>query len=148
MKAVLRRGRARDAAGLLALEAHFPSDRMSPRSVRAFLASPRAQVWVVDGSERLLGSLILLTRKSGRAGRIYSLVVSPEARGLGLAQRMVRAAEVWARRQGLEAVRLEVREDNRAARALYAKLGYASICRLPQYYEDGADGLRLARPLG
>jgi ribosomal-protein-alanine N-acetyltransferase len=53
-----------------------------------------------------------------------------------------------AAKMGLLRVRLEVRADNAAARALYAKLGFAESGQLPGYYEDGADGLRLTLDLG
>ncbi|HVT35092.1 MAG TPA: GNAT family N-acetyltransferase [Nevskiaceae bacterium] len=146
--APVRRARAADARAIHALEEHFPSDRMSLRSVRGFLRSPRAQVWVSDGSDlRLHGCLILLTRAHSRKARIYSVVVDPAARGQGLGVRLVQAAQSWARGHGCTQVYLEVREDNHAARALYAKLGYAESARLPGFYDDGADGLRLARPL-
>ncbi|MBI3171593.1 MAG: hypothetical protein HYZ32_03255, partial [Hydrocarboniphaga effusa] len=36
----IRPGRAADAAAILALEAAFPTDRMSARSVRRFLSVP------------------------------------------------------------------------------------------------------------
>jgi [ribosomal protein S18]-alanine N-acetyltransferase len=57
----------------------------------------------------------------------------------------VRRAEAVARRRGCGYIGLEVRADNAPARALYAGLGYAEERRLPRYYEDGADALRLHR---
>jgi len=75
------------------------------------------------------------------------VVVAPAARGRGLARRLVAVAEAQARRLGSDAVALEVRADNRAARALYARLGYVEVARLPEYYEDGAAGLRLVKRL-
>ena len=146
MSAVIRRARVSDAAGILALEAHFPSDRMSARTVRRFLSVPSATVWVATQNAAIIGSLILLTRRNTRAARIYSVVVAPSARGQGLAQRFVEIAERSARQQQRE-VSLEVRADNAAARALYRKLGYAEARALPAFYDDGADGLRLVKTL-
>ncbi|MDP3209316.1 MAG: GNAT family N-acetyltransferase, partial [Rhodoglobus sp.] len=73
----------------------------------------------------LLGNLVLLLRAHSRTARIYSVVVSPQARGLGIGNRLVEAAERAARAAGRESVSLEVRGDNAAARARYAKRGYA-----------------------
>lgn len=143
----LRAGRAEDLDALLALEALFPSDRLSRRGWRRFLRSPRATVWVAARGGEVLGDLVLLRRAGSRRARIYSVVVAPAARGQGLGERLVAAAERSARQLGCEAVSLEVRADNAAARALYAKRGYLEQRILPRYYGDGADGLRLLKVL-
>ncbi|MFP5357463.1 MAG: N-acetyltransferase family protein [Gammaproteobacteria bacterium] len=137
-----------DVPGLLALEQHFPSDRLSRAALRRFLRSPGARVWVAERQQAICGALILLTRAGSRRGRLYSLVVAPAARGQGLGARLVRQAEALAVQAGLRMLVLEVRADNAAARALYADLGYAVERSLPGYYDDGADGLRLSKPLG
>lgn len=129
------------------MESHFPSDRMSARSVRNFLRAPSAHVWVAEAAEELAGSLVLLTRKGVRSARIYSVIVLPHMRGRGLAAKLVAAAETQARKLGLDAVTLEVRDDNVAALALYSKLGYIEEKSLPAFYDDGSDGLRLRKAL-
>lgn len=145
---VIRRGLACDVDAMLALEAVFPTDRMSRRSVQRFLAVPTARVLVAEnGTKAMLGNLIGLRRKGSRAIRIYSVVVAPEARGLGIGQRLVEALHELAQGEGCDRVTLEVRADNTAARALYAKLGYRALAPLPTYYDDGSDGLRLARAI-
>ncbi len=143
----IRPARADDDAAILALEALFPGDRMSARSVRRFLSSPRARVWIAELGGAIVGNCICLSRADSRTARIYSLVVAPEARGRRLAERLVIAAEGQAGKSGLHAMALEVRADNAAARALYAKLGYFEAATLPGFYEDGADGLRLVKTL-
>ncbi len=143
----VRPARHQDDAAILTLEELFPSDRMSLRSVRHFLRSPSARTWVAELEGAVVGNLILLTRKNSGTARVYSVVVAPPARGRRFAERMVRAAEAEARQLGLQRIKLEVRVDNAAARALYAKLGYVVDQPLPAYYEDGADGLRLCHVL-
>ena len=144
----IRPARRADAGAILALERQFPSDRMSARSVRRFIAVPSARVWVAVRANEVLGNLVLLMRANSRAARIYSVVVDPQARGLGLGHRLVEAAERHAASAGRERVTLEVRADNAAARRLYDTRGYAIECQLPAFYDDGADGLRLALRLG
>jgi len=146
------RGRVRpakhsDDGAILTLEELFPSDRMSLRSVRHFLKSPSARTWVAELEGAVVGNLILLTRRNSCVARIYSVVVAPQARGRSFGERMVRAAQTEALKLGLKQIKLEVRVDNAAARALYAKLGYVEAEALPGYYEDGADGLRLCNIL-
>lgn len=143
----LRSGRPDDLDGLLALELLFPSDRVSRRGWRRFLVSPRANVLVAASRDQVLGNLVLLRRSGSGKARIYSVVVAPAARGQGLGERLVTEAERIAAVEGCTAVSLEVRADNAAARALYAKRGYSEQLALPAYYEDGADGLRLIKPL-
>ena len=142
----IRRAKLGDVSAILALEALFPSDRMSAATVRRFLRVPSAAVWVAEAAEDVLGSLVLLTRRTTGVARIYSVVVSPLARGQGLAQKLVSAAEADARRHK-KIISLEVRAENVAARALYHKLGYVESRTLPAFYDDGADGLRLTKLL-
>lgn len=117
------------------------------------LRSASACVWVAAPSAArrppspVVAALVLFTRRNSRSARIYSVVVDPACRGRGLGAMLVRAAEREARRRGCALMSLEVREDNRAARAMYEKLGYGPHAALPAYYEDGAPGLRLRKPL-
>lgn len=140
----IRKARASDLAAILELEQLFPSDRMSARSVRRFLRAASAGVYVVPDAARLAAALIVLMRRGSRVARIYSVVVHPAARGQGLAKRLVLRAQQAARGKGCQRMSLEVRADNKAALALYTSLGYARLKTLPGYYDDGADGLRLA----
>ncbi len=147
MTVTLRRAVPGDAGAMLALEALFPTDRMPMRGIRHLLRSTSACVWVAAQGDTCVGNLVLLLRRGSRVARIYSLVVAPQARGQGIAQSLVERAEHEARNRGCDRVRLEVREDNAAARALYARLGYQVWRALPDYYEDGGAGLRLQRRL-
>jgi ribosomal protein S18 acetylase RimI-like enzyme len=143
----VRRALHSDDAAILDLEAHFPSDRISLRAVRRFLTSPSAHIWVAELGGKVVGNIILLTRRNSEVARIYSLVVAPEARGRRFAQRLVRTAESHGRELGVRAIKLEVMKRNKPARALYAKLGYTESEELPGYYENGAHGLRLRKIL-
>jgi ribosomal-protein-alanine N-acetyltransferase len=140
-----RAARAADLPDLLALEARFPGDRLSARQFRHHLDNPRARLRVLPGAGSLLGYHLVLTRAGSRWGRLYSLVVDPAARGRGLGRILLADAEAQARRAGCRGLRLEVRQDNAAANALYAAAGYRRVAALPDYYEDGGDGWRLAR---
>lgn len=143
----VRKGCRSDAQAILALEDLFPTDRMTIRSVRRFLSVPNAHVWIAELDGGVVGNLIWLSRSGSRAARVYSVVVAPAARGRRFAQRLVQTMEHDARSEGHELAMLEVRADNLAARALYAKLGYAEAAKLPDFYEDGGDGLKLVKPL-
>jgi ribosomal-protein-alanine N-acetyltransferase len=143
----LRAARAADLPGLLALESRFPGDRLSARQFRYHLANPRAVLRVLVQGPALLGYHLLLTRAGSRWARLYSLVVDPAARGRGLGRVLLADAERQARRAGCSGLRLEVRQDNAAANALYAAAGYHRLAPLPGYYQDGGDGWRLRREI-
>ncbi|MBD8525171.1 GNAT family N-acetyltransferase [Pseudoxanthomonas sp. CAU 1598] len=133
---------------LLRLEAQFPGDRLSPRQLRYHLASPRALWRVLAASEgRLLGYLLILRHAGQHSARLYSLVVDRQHRGQGLAERLLAAAEAALVQAGDHALRLEVREDNAAAIALYRRRGYQIQGRKPGYYDDGAAALCMQRRL-
>ena len=50
-------------------------------------------------------------------------------------------------KRGCDRLRLEVREKNRPAIALYETLGYQRIGRYENYYQDGASALRFEKQL-
>jgi [ribosomal protein S18]-alanine N-acetyltransferase len=140
----IRPARAADAAGVLALEAAFPTDRMSARSVRRFITAQT--VLVAVAGQAVVGALVLILRRNSRWARIYSVAVDPHCRGRGIGRRLILAAETRARRAGCSGMSLEVRADNSGARALYAALGYHEAAQLPGYYDDRAPGVRLRKP--
>ena len=126
----------------------FRSERMSRRAFRHALGNPRAMLAVAPGTDgALLGAAVLYTRRDSRAARLYSIAVHPAARGQGLARRLLRRMEAAAQKSGAQEMRLEVSVRNRAALALYEESGYEIFARVSGYYEDGADALRLAKPL-
>jgi ribosomal protein S18 acetylase RimI-like enzyme len=136
-----------DAPAILALEALFPGDRMSARSVRNLLRSDSARIFVAEHGGGCVGNLVLLLPSRWRGARVYSLVVAPELRGQRIGERLVAMAEQAAVAAGRRRMMLEVRCDNVAAQALYRRMGYAVTASLPAYYEDGGDGLRFSKPL-
>lgn len=142
---MIRTAREADLPALLALEAQFPGDRLRLRQFRHHLRNPRALLRVLVEGGRLAGYALVLRRAGSRRARLYSIAVDAAARGQGHGRALLRDAERRARAAGCDALGLEVRADNAAARGLYAAAGYAEIARLPAYYEDGGEGVRLLR---
>jgi ribosomal protein S18 acetylase RimI-like enzyme len=108
---------------------------------------PSAQVWVAHRAGQLVGDAVLLFRAGSHTARLYSLIVAPAARGLGLGHALMTRCERAARRQGCTRIALEVRPANRRALRLYRQSGYVISARLAAYYDDGSDALRLGKPL-
>jgi len=65
---------------------------------------------------------------------LLTIAVVPEAQRRGLGAALVQAAAATALSRGAASMHLEVAEDNAAARALYAKLGFEPAGRRPAYY--------------
>lgn len=142
-----RRAAAGDLERLVEIEdAAFDTDRISHRSFRAALASAAAVVLVAEADRRVAGYAFVMFRKNSRHARLYSIARAPEApRGCGRA--LLAAVEAEAIRRGAQTLRLEVREDNAPALALYGATGFRAFGRAEDYYEDGAPALRLEKPL-
>jgi len=66
----------------------------------------------------------------GRRGWIHHLAVSPQVRGQGIARALVYDLEDRLARVGCFKVNLLVRQENAAARNLYAGLGYSEMASL------------------
>lgn len=65
----------------------------------------------------------------------------PVARRRGLATDLLARVRAHARESGARRILLEVRDENEAARALYAAAGFVEIARRPRYYRDGATAI-------
>ncbi|CAN5133637.1 peptidase C39 family protein [soil metagenome] len=140
--------KARDIDPLAALEKSvFPGDRLSARSFREVIGKKSARLLVARSRDEIFGYALILFRKATSVARLYSVAVAPEARGQGVARALIAAAEEEARHRGELFMRLEVRADNAAAKALYESLGYREFGRHLDYYEDHSDALRYEKSL-
>lgn len=90
----------------------------------------------------------VLMQIAGDEAEVITLAVRPSARRRGHARGLMARASARAAGEGATRLFLEVAEDNVAARALYAGLGFTEAGRRPRYYArpDGsrADALLLA----
>ena len=145
---LIRTAEPGDLAELFRIEnAAFAGDRISRRSFRRFLESPRARLLVATGPDGLVGYALLLLRQATALARLYSLAVDPACRGQGLGAKLLEASEVAAFDSDRIVLRLEVRADNEAAIALYHRSGYRMLGRVEAYYEDGCAALRMEKLL-
>ena len=144
----IRRALPADLAALVVLErAAFTTDHLSQRQYRRHLRSDSAAVLAaVDGSG-LLGKAVVFFHRGSDIVRLYSIAVADAARGRGLGEALLAAAERTAFRHGARRMRLEVRKDNAAAIRLYERTGYRRLGAYAQFYEDGADAWRYEKGL-
>ncbi|MEO6696447.1 MAG: N-acetyltransferase [Gammaproteobacteria bacterium] len=136
-----------DLPSLLELEQHFPSDRLSRRSLRRLIGSGRAEILAYEENGQVIGNIVTLYRRNSTRARLYSLIVHPHYQGRGIATTLLNAAERAAIQRGCHVLSLEVRDDNGAALRLYQKRGYTVIKRVENYYDDGTPALRLEQAI-
>jgi ribosomal protein S18 acetylase RimI-like enzyme len=76
----------------------------------------------------------------GRWAGFTAIEVAPEQRRRGLGSAVMAALARQALAEGASAAWLQVEEDNEAARALYAAMGFAAHHAYHHYREPGASG--------
>jgi ribosomal-protein-alanine N-acetyltransferase len=91
----------------------------------------------------------ILAWSAADEAEILTVAVLPGARRKGLGLALTEACAAAAHARGASFLHLEVAENNFAARALYAKLGFVETGRRPNYYSDGAAAvtMRVRLPL-
>jgi ribosomal protein S18 acetylase RimI-like enzyme len=144
----IRRAAPADLDALVALERHaFATDHLSRRQYRKHIGSDSAVVLAAVDRSGLLGKAVVFFRRNSRVARLYSIAVAHAARGRGLGEALLSAAERAALGHGCKRLRLEVRQDNASAIRLYERLGYQRFGAYPGFYEDGADAWRYEKIL-
>jgi ribosomal protein S18 acetylase RimI-like enzyme len=73
-----------------------------------------------------------------RDGYILFLAIEPDRRGEGLGERLVARVA-----QDNASISCHARTDNENALEFYGHLGFETVRRIPNYYEDGDDALYL-----
>lgn len=136
-----------DVNALLDIEQRcFSGDRLSRRSFLHFTGSDRAHLLVAEpDSGPLLGYSLILFHRGTSLARLYSIAITPEARGRGIAEQLLLRGEAAAVARSRVFMRLEVNTGNTGAIRLYRKLGYTPFGIYHDYYEDHADALRMQK---
>ncbi|MFC8077108.1 GNAT family N-acetyltransferase [Streptomyces sp. NPDC057307] len=103
---------------------------------RARLAAPGTYNVVASLNGRTVGMASGVPGDSGVC-ELRSVWVGPEARGLGVADRLIAAVETWARRSGATTLRLAVIPGNEPAAALYRRNGFVLTDERGDLLSDG-----------
>jgi ribosomal-protein-alanine N-acetyltransferase len=135
----LRSGRVGDADALAQLERDcFAGDRIGARSWRRLVGVESASITVIESGGRIVAATVLLFRRNTSVARLYSIAVAAAARGHGLSRLLMAHAIESAHGRRSAVLRLETREDNARAQALFESCGFSRFRRREHYYEDGA----------
>lgn len=131
---------------LIELEAlSFESDRLSRRSFVRWIKGENRIFRVVEIGREVVGYGLVHLHRGTRLARLYSIALSPQVRGQGLARHLMADLEAKAAHEGRFFLRLEVASQNQPAIRLYHALGYKVFGELHDYYEDHSDALRMQK---
>jgi ribosomal protein S18 acetylase RimI-like enzyme len=160
---VLRVATLQDLASLQHIEQTcFTTDRLSKSRFKFYIDAQHAELIVAErepssenakhdkneqGVDSIVGYGLLLLRRGTQLTRLYSIAVLPEARGLGVAEKLINSLGERALLRGKRFMRLEVAVGNAGAIALYKKLGFSQFGMYTDYYDDHTDALRMQKVL-
>ena len=140
-----------DLTSLVAIEqAVFPETHfhcMTRRQYQYALTKANAQVYVLDGVDGVVASMVLFFRNASNYSRLYSIAVSEMYQSRGWGMYLLQYAEQVSLKMGLLFLRQEVRADNQKLLDRYAKNGYVTSGVGKSYYPDGGDCIKLIKEL-
>ncbi len=146
MKVSVRDATAIDLPGMMALEKHAATAaHWSAQQYEALFrgSNPERVALIIEDESGLDGFVV--ARVVDREWEIENIAIAGPARRRGLGTRLLGELLDLARARGAEAVFLEVRESNRAARSLYEKWAFVEDGRRPRYYKDPEEDAILYR---
>lgn len=117
----------------------------SDQSFIDLLTMPGALALLAASGEQPVGFVLL--RQAADEAEVITLAVRPRLQRLGVARALMQAGLQQMAERGATSCFLEVAEDNEAAKALYAALGFQEVGRRPGYYH-GAPGQGAAATSG
>jgi ribosomal-protein-alanine N-acetyltransferase len=142
---MIRRFELKDIPQVLRIER---TSFKNPYDISTFLyfweAEPEGFL-VAEMRGRVVGYVMASSRNG--EGEILSISVMPEFRRKGIGRRLMERAIEYLRGKGVDRIGLEVREGNEEAIKFYEKLGFKRAYKIPKYYPDGEDGIRMIRCL-
>jgi ribosomal-protein-alanine acetyltransferase len=146
LKLCIRPATQADLAAMKVLEKHAATAaHWSASQYEALFqgSGPHRVSLIIQEDARVQGFVV--ARVLGKEWEIENIAIAGRARKRGLGTRLLGELLDLARRQGAGAVWLEVRESNRAARALYEKWAFVETARRPRYYHDPQEAAILYR---
>ncbi|MBP0047447.1 GNAT family N-acetyltransferase [Marinobacterium sp. AK62] len=120
----------------------YARDTTCEQGERLWLEQPRT-TWVVDDGGQILATYYLKTNQAGPGKHVCNCgyMVSPQARGRGLATLMCEHSQQLARELGYRAMQFNfVAASNTGAVRLWHRLGFETVGRLPKAFNHPEQG--------
>jgi ribosomal-protein-alanine N-acetyltransferase len=142
----VRRVRLADLGRILEIERASFGDEAYDRNLFAEFFRRCGELFLVaERGRQVWGYMVTCIR--GEQAELVSVAVDPAARRGGAASALMESTLRRLRRRGTARIGLVVKATNHEARAFYERYGFARVRKAPRYYEDGADGWRMAKKL-
>ena len=146
----VRRVRLRDLDRILEIEAaSFGADAYD-RNLFAEYTRKCGDLFLVAewGNKVCAYSIAVLSpRGPGKRAELVSIAVDPGFLSKGAASALMDSSLRRLRRRGVTRLGLMVNVMNFRALGFYKKYGFRKLRRVPRYYEDGTDGISMAKDL-
>jgi len=140
----IRPCRLGDLDRILEIEkASFGQDAYDRNLFAEFFDKCRKLFLVAERRSQVCGYMITCIR--GDRAEVVSIAVEPKYRGRGAASALMDSTLRRLRRRKAARLVLIVKVSNAPARAFYMKYGFQKTRLVRKYYEDGADGVLMAR---
>jgi ribosomal protein S18 acetylase RimI-like enzyme len=105
------------------------------------LPGTRSKVCICEVEERLSGFVCVEYREWNRLGQMQGLAVDPALKRRGIASSLVRRAEEFVRSEGGRGLYVDTPVTNEIGRSFYEAMGYRQAYIMPEYYDEGLDGV-------
>jgi [ribosomal protein S18]-alanine N-acetyltransferase len=146
----VRRVRQRDLDRILEIEAaSFGADAYDRNLFAEYTRKCGGLFLVAERGTKVCAYSIAAISPGRTANRteLVSVAVDPAWLGKGAASALMDSTLRRLRRRGVARLRLMVNVMNVRALGFYKKYGFRKIRRVARYYEDGADGISMAKDL-
>ena len=111
------------------------------RSIEKLILDEEGEVFVAEHGNQILGFIQAQHYRWNLLSHVYGLVVSPDHRRRGIAATLLTHVEQVAQGRGNRGVFVDTPIDNHGARVFYQAQGYAEAYTMPDFYEEGLDGV-------
>ena len=105
------------------------------------LPRTRGKVYVCESEGTLSGFVSVEFRQWNRLGHLHGLAVDPSLKRRGIGSALIGCAEGFVREEGGRGIYVDTPTTNRSARSFYLALGYQHAYTMPEYYDEGLDGV-------
>ncbi|MHA2067390.1 MAG: ribosomal protein S18-alanine N-acetyltransferase [Candidatus Thorarchaeota archaeon] len=145
MTRVIREVTREDVFSVVAIERDsFPSpwDEDIFRILGSWRGRARTQdkksvfMYVIEEEGELVGYVVWEEDESLAEGHLLNIAIRPHSRRMGMGKELLNYALENMREHKMSSCRLEVRESNIPAQAMYAQAGMSVLSRDSGYYED------------
>jgi ribosomal protein S18 acetylase RimI-like enzyme len=105
------------------------------------LPGTRGKVCVCEVEDRLSGFACVEYRLWNRLGQLQGLAVDPAFKRLGIASELVHRAEEFVQAERGRGLYADTPLTNETGRSFCEALGYRQAYVMPEYYDEGLDGV-------